>query len=79
MVSKLAFYSVDPSSNPADVYSFNSVNYLKRTKINKKRPGLAHLKKDLSSWTVQLAEWAEKVPCILLLAYPAQMYDQLVK
>ena len=44
VVTVLAFYSVDLSSNPAEVYSFNSVNCLKRTKINKKRPGLAHLK-----------------------------------
>ena len=34
VVSMLAFYSVDPSLNPAQVYSFNSVNCLKRTKIN---------------------------------------------
>ena len=45
VVSMLAFYSVDPSSNPAEVYSFNSVNCLKTTKINKKRPGLAHFYK----------------------------------
>ena len=41
MVSLLAFYSIDPSSNPSSI----SVNSLKRTKINKKRLGLAHLKK----------------------------------
>ena len=34
-----AFYSDDPSLNPAEVDSFYSVNCLKRTKINKKRPG----------------------------------------
>ena len=39
VVSVLAFYSDDTSSNPAEVYSFYSVNCLKRTKINKKRPG----------------------------------------
>ena len=32
----------DPSSNPAEVYNFSVKLYLKRTKINKKRPGLAH-------------------------------------
>ena len=42
VVSMLAFFSVDPSSNPGEVYSFSSVNYLKRTKINKKRTGMAH-------------------------------------
>ena len=29
VVSVLAFYSVDPSSNPAEVNSFNSLNCLK--------------------------------------------------
>ena len=40
-VSVLAFYSDDPSSNPAEVYNFSVKFLLKRTKINKKRPGLA--------------------------------------
>ena len=35
MVSVLIFYSDDPSSNPAEVNSFYSVLFLKRTKINK--------------------------------------------
>ena len=39
VVSDLALYSVDFSSNPAEVYSFNSVNCLKRTKINKESRG----------------------------------------
>ena len=38
VVNVLAFYSVDPSSNPAEVNNFNSLNCF----INKKRPGLAH-------------------------------------
>ena len=45
VVSVLAFYSDDPSSNPAEVYNFSVKLLLKRTKIYKKRPGLAHLKK----------------------------------
>ena len=45
MVSMLAFYSDDPSSNPAEVYNFSVKLLLKSTKINKKRPGLANLKK----------------------------------
>ena len=45
VVTVLAFYSVDLSSNPAEVYSFNSVNCSKRTNINKKRPGVAHFLK----------------------------------
>ena len=40
VVSVLAFYSNDPSLNPAEVYNF-SVNCLsKRTKINKKETGV---------------------------------------
>ena len=41
-VSVLAFYSDDPSSDPAEVYNFSVKLLLKSTKINKKRPGLAH-------------------------------------
>ena len=37
VVSVLAFYSVDPSSYPAEVYSLNSVNCLKRTKNKQKK------------------------------------------
>ena len=44
MVSVLAIYSDNPSSNPADVYSF-SVIFLKRTKINKKEAGVGAFKK----------------------------------
>ena len=58
VVSVVAFYSVDPSSNPAEVYSFNSVNSLKRTKIHKKRPGLDHLfNKNIFSVNVTLIAW----------------------
>ena len=42
VVSVLAFHSDDLSSNPAEVYNFSVKLYLKRTKINKKRLGLAH-------------------------------------
>ena len=43
MVSVLAFYSEDPSSNPADTYSF-SVKFMFGKNKNKQRkgPGLAH-------------------------------------
>ena len=44
MVSVLSFYSKDPSSNPAEGNNFSVKLYLKRVKINKKRPVLAHLK-----------------------------------
>ena len=46
MVSVLTFYFDDPSSNLAEIYHFPVKLYLKRTKVNKKRPRLAHLKKD---------------------------------
>ena len=42
VVSVLAFYSNDLSSNPAEVYNFSVKLHWKRTKINKKRPQLAH-------------------------------------
>ena len=45
VVSMLAFYSDDPSSIPAEVYNFSVKLLLKRTKINKKRPGLAQFLK----------------------------------
>ena len=47
VVSVLAFYSDDPSSIPAEVYNFFCKILLKRTKINKKRPGLAHFLKKI--------------------------------
>ena len=40
MVSVLAFYSDDLSSNPAEVYNFSVKLLLKRTKINKKEAGV---------------------------------------
>ena len=40
MVSVFAFYSDDPSSNPAEVNNFSVKLLLKRTKINKKEAGL---------------------------------------
>ena len=36
--------SDEPSSNPAKAYSFSVILCLKRTKINRKRPGLPHFK-----------------------------------
>ena len=42
MVSVLAFYSDNQSSNPAEADSFSVYLCLKRMKINKKRQGLAH-------------------------------------
>ena len=38
VVSVLAFYSDDPSSNPVEVYNFSVKLYLKRTK-KQKQPG----------------------------------------
>ena len=45
VVSVLAFYSDDPSSNPAEVYNFSVKLLLKRTKINKKEAGVGPFKK----------------------------------
>ena len=45
MVSVLAFYSDDPSSNPDEVYNFSVKFLLKRTKINKKEAGVGPFKK----------------------------------
>ena len=39
VVSVLSFNSYNPSLNPAEVYIFSVKYCLKRTKINKKRPG----------------------------------------
>ena len=44
VVSVLAFYSENPILSPAEAYSFSVKFVLKRTKLNKKRPGLSHLK-----------------------------------
>ena len=43
MVSLLAFYSDDLSSNPAEAYSVSVKLCLKRTKINKKEAGVGPL------------------------------------
>ena len=48
MVSVLAFYSDDPSSNPAEVYNFSVKLLLKRTKINRKEAGVGPFKKKLA-------------------------------
>ena len=47
VVSVLAFYSDDPSSNPAEVYNFSVKLLLKRTKINKKEAGVGPFKKNI--------------------------------
>ena len=60
VVSVLAFYSNNPSSNPAEAYSF-SVKFLfeKEQKQNKKRPGLVHFfKKNLRNKARAFAQLA---------------------
>ena len=42
MVSVLAFYSDDPSSNPAEAYSFSVKFVFEKNENKQKRPGLAH-------------------------------------
>ena len=46
VVSMLAFYSDDPSSNPADAYSF-SVKFVVEKDKNEQKRGLGHFKKVL--------------------------------
>ena len=45
VVSMFAFYSDDPSSNPAGVYNFSVKMWLKREKNKKKETGCGPLKK----------------------------------
>ena len=47
MVSVVAFYSDDPSSNPAEAYIFSVILCLKRMKINKKEAGWRPFKKTI--------------------------------
>ena len=62
VVSVLAFYSDDPSSNPADAYGFFCAFEFEKND-NKKRPGLAHfIKKGKRS-----REWHNKNNIYLLL------------
>ena len=42
VVSRLAFYSDDPSSNPAEAYTFFLQNLCLERWKNKKMPGLVH-------------------------------------
>ena len=44
MVGVHAFYSDDPNSNPAEANHFSVKLLLRRKKMNKKRPVLAHYK-----------------------------------
>ena len=53
VVSMLAFYSDDPSSNPAEVYNFSVKLLLKRMKINKKEAGVGHFKKKIQNKDLQ--------------------------
>ena len=45
MVVVFSFYSDNPRLNPAEDYNVFLKLFLKRTKIDKKRSGLDHLKK----------------------------------
>ena len=45
MVSVPALYSHDPSSNPAEVYIVRNNYSGTKTKISKKQPRMAHLKR----------------------------------
>ena len=58
VVRVLAFYSDDPSLNPAEVYNFSVKLLLKRTKINKKEAGVGPFKKIRNSCPInQFLVW----------------------
>ena len=59
-------YSDDISLNPAEVSSVQSGNCLKRTKINKKSTGMAHLKIMCNSATILKSYISINVPSQLL-------------
>ena len=63
MVSVLAFYSDDPSSNPAEVYNFSVKLLLKRTKINKKEAGVGPFFKNLFGTDESLSSSDEQPIC----------------
>ena len=56
VVSVLAFFSDDPSSNPSEVYNFSVKLLLKTTKINKKEARVGPFKKKY----YKIALWFEK-------------------
>ena len=71
VVSMLAFYSDDLSSIPLKPSTFSVKCYLKRTKITKKRPWLAHLKTLVSKYLhllfkITLQGWLEYLKLSLL-------------
>ena len=67
MVSVLAFYSDDPSSIPAEVYNFSVKLLLKRTKINKKRPGLAQFLKKIRRVSIYFGTILPLSQCVFAL------------
>ena len=60
----LALYSDDPNSNPDEAYSFSVNLHLKRMKINKKRPRLAHFLNKVMKNRNEVQNG--KLPCLLL-------------
>ena len=59
VVSVLAFYSDDPSSNPAEVYNFSVKLLLKRMKINGKEAGVGpFLKRKLQMLKEIIRKWS---------------------
>ena len=50
VVSMLAFYSDDPSLNPAEVHSFYSVNCWTRMRKNEKEAGDGQFKKTIPTY-----------------------------
>ena len=50
MVSVLAFYSVDPSSNTVEVYSFYSITLIDKYENRLEEAGYGHLGKIFLEW-----------------------------
>ena len=75
MVSVLALFSNDPSSNPADAYSF-SIQFVfeKNENKNKKRPGLAHFLKMENLYKISYsAPWCSNR--VIAITYTASSFE----
>ena len=61
VVSVVAYYSDDPSSNPADAYSFSVKFVFKKNENKQKRPRLAHFCKNIVSRYLVRSKFVSKL------------------